>query len=115
MTRPRRTQRRSDGHRKNLKARRGDYQPHGGVPWPTLADGTMYRPEMPVALVRDDGEMEFTWTGRLLWVTWMEEEEWVHPDKRKPKKGRWKASVDWGAVGRPSGLVWLDELVAGDG
>ena len=116
MSRPRRTQRRTDGHRKHPKDQ--TYKPHGGVDWPTLGDGTMYRPEMDVVLTRVDAEedLDLEWTGRLLWVTYTEDGEWVPPTGKKGRTGagRWKATVDWGAVGRPPGPVWLDELVPGE-
>lgn len=115
MTRPRRTQRRTDGHRKNAKDQA--YQPHGGVAWPCLGDGTMYRPEMAVLLVRQDGDLDLEWEGRLLWVNYTEDGEWVPPTAkggRREERARWKAVVDWGQGTRPVGPVWLDELVPGE-
>lgn len=111
MTRPRRTQRRTDGHRKHTPGR--TYTPHGGVAWPTLGDGTMYRPDLPVILVRQDGDYDLEWRGRLLWVNYTEDGDWVPPTAkggRTEDKARWKAVVDWGQGARPPGTVWVDEL-----
>lgn len=110
-----------------------EYKPQGGIPWPTLADGTPYRLQMAVRLVRErpgpDGEeYEFTYRGSLQWVEWTDDTgRWAPPDggtdkraegKERPEAvaGRWRAVVDWGPNlhegDRPLGRVWVDELEA---
>ena len=58
----------------------GAYQPKGAVPFPTLGDGTAYRPGMAVRHADPTGR---AWQGTVQWVTWREDDR------------RWDATVNW--------------------
>jgi hypothetical protein len=109
-------------HAARDRGRRSDgYQLRGGIPWPTLGDGTEWRD----AVVRVRHKHVPDWRGRIQWVEWRNPDGThmaqrsgsptkTHPEG-KPKEGAWFAVVSWDNAddpGRPSARQALAVLVA---